>query len=80
MRTKVRAALRAPDRQSQTVAWARFTRRWYGLMLVLSAAALAALAASSPPWWLWPIVGLSALVALRQVVLLTAWLRRSDPQ
>ena len=80
MRTKVRAALRAPDREAQAIAWARFTRRWYWLMLLLSAAALAALAAASPPWWLWPIVGLCALVALRQVVLLSVWLRRNDVQ
>jgi hypothetical protein len=80
VRAKVRAALRAPDREAQAVAWARFTRRWYWLMLLLSAAALAAFAAASPPWWLWPIVGFSALVALRQVVLLTVWLRKSDPR
>jgi hypothetical protein len=80
VRTKVRAVLRAPDREAQATAWARFTRRWYWLMLLLSTVALAAFAAAGPPWWLWPIVGFSALVALRQVVLLTVWLHRNEPR
>jgi membrane protein YdbS with pleckstrin-like domain len=72
----VRRVLRAPDREARRVEWARFTRRWYCLILAVSAVALALIAASNPAWWLWPVVGVSALFALRRIVLLTVWLHR----
>jgi len=74
----VRRVLRRPDREAQRVEWARFMRRWYCLILAISAAALALLAASSPAWWVWAIVGASALFAVRRIVRLTIWLRRES--
>jgi membrane protein YdbS with pleckstrin-like domain len=74
----VRRVLRRPDREAQRVEWARFTRRWYCMILVISAGALALMAAAGPPWWLWPIVGVSALFALRRIVALSAWLHRES--
>ena len=74
----VRRVLRRPDREAQRVEWARFTRRWYCLILAISAAALALMAASSPAWWVWAIVGASALFAVRRIVRLTLWLRRES--
>jgi membrane protein YdbS with pleckstrin-like domain len=72
----VRRVLRPPDREAQRVEWARFTRRWYWLILAVSAVVLALMAASSPAWWVWPIVGVSALFAIRRIVQLTLWLHR----
>jgi hypothetical protein len=74
----VRRVLRAPDREAQRVEWARFTRRWYCLILAISAAALALMAASSPAWWVWAIAGVSALWAVRRIVRLTLWLHRES--
>jgi hypothetical protein len=74
----VRRVLRPPDREAQRVEWARFTRRWYCLILAISAAALALMAASSPAWWVWAIAGVSALFAVRRIVRLTLWLRRES--
>ena len=74
----VRRVLRRPDREAQRVEWARFTRRWYYLILAISAAALALMAASSPAWWVWAIAGVSALFAVRRIVRLTLWLRRES--
>lgn len=74
----VRRVLRRPDREAQRVEWARFTRRWYCLILAISAAALALMAASSPAWWVWAIAGVSALFAVRRIVRLTLWLRRES--
>ena len=74
----VRRVLRRPDRGAQRVEWARFTRRWYCLILAISAAALALMAASSPAWWVWAIAGVSAQFAVRRIVRLTLWLRRES--
>ena len=72
----VRRVLRVPDREAQRVAWARFARRWYCLILAVSAVVLALIAASNPAWWVWPIVGVSALFVVRRIVKLTVWLHR----